>query len=86
MKAIQEFAKATAVHVGGVGYWSQSECVLEYTKKEGGKRENNCSSVNKHRQWKKIQLKIQNSWKNVKVSSNWVHFREIQNSKTKQAE
>lgn len=34
MKAIQEFAEATAVYVGGVGYLSQRESVLDYTKKK----------------------------------------------------
>lgn len=64
MKAIQEFAEATAVCVGGVGYLSQRESVLDYTKKKKKKKEkaeNNCSSVNRHRLWKKIQLKIPKS-------------------------
>lgn len=63
MKAIQEFAEATAVYVGGVGYLSQRESVLDYTKKKKKKKkaENNCSSVNRHRLRKKNQLKIPNS-------------------------
>lgn len=61
VKAIQEFAEATAACVGGVGCLSQRESGLERSKekkKKKEKAENNCSSVN--RDGKKIRLKNPN--------------------------
>lgn len=50
MKAIREFAEATAVCMGGVGYLSQRESVLEYTEKKKKK---------KAASWEHLQLREQ---------------------------